>query len=104
MFGSVRLFGKVTKMAKTTFRIETTCPFCETVQPLQTALDGTPKQPRGKDLALCFSCGGIGVYEMNPLRLRKPTEAETASMMTDPLIARLIRAHAAVTKDVTGSH
>lgn len=67
------------------------CPYCK------KSLDGAriacetsqAERPNPGDYSMCINCGSFNVFGKD-LRLRKPTEAETAEIGTDPDAMRLM--------------
>ena len=63
------------------------CPFCGTYHNAATDTDFGGSMPCPGDIAVCFDCTAVAVYD-DDLRLRRPTDAESAEIKRDPEISR----------------
>ena len=66
-------------------RPSTACPYCSKENDAATPA-GTDAEavPGPGDVSVCFYCGGIAVF--TETGLRKPTDAERADLLEDPLV------------------
>lgn len=68
------------------------CPSCGRANTEHDSIDEPSAAPGEGDLSLCWGCRSVAVYEINPLRLRFPTDAELREIMTSLNIARALSA------------
>lgn len=70
------------------------CPHCSRVNENHSHAEGLERAPQNGDVAVCWSCRGIGIYTIGALgtALRKPTETEAADLVGDPYIRGVLGA------------
>src|SRR5438132_14280077 len=67
-----------------------TCPFCGKLNNRHQAA-GEPAVPEAGDVAVCWGCGNVFVFDDPPTAARRPTAEEQAVIDKDPQV-RLARA------------
>lgn len=64
------------------------CPSCGTVNDLHSTPDGL--KPGIGAVSVCWSCGGVGIFEAR--KIRKPTPDELAEVMELPEVRKALAA------------
>lgn len=68
------------------------CLFCGYQLDMASNVPGQTSQPKPGDVTMCFKCGGFMTFD-DDLVMRKPTEEETATLMADPTVQKLVHSH-----------
>lgn len=63
----------------------THCPHCGHKHDAATNLEA-PRAPGQGDVSICLECGGIAVFDADPLRLRLPTPDEQAQLESNQAV------------------
>jgi len=64
------------------------CPVCGALNEAWTAMNGL-RRPKAGDASVCLYCAALCVFTVGG-GLRIPTEEETASMLADPFVIKLL--------------
>lgn len=64
------------------------CPFCHAQFDATTSLTDPNGTPEAGDTTICIQCGEVSLFELKPLRLRKPTDKEYLELGADENIKR----------------
>jgi hypothetical protein len=83
-----------------TFNMPVTyCPHCGHRHDAATNLEA-PRAPGKGDVSICLECGGVALFDMDPVRLRMPTPAEQVELESNQAVvsAQLVIAAMAMEK------
>lgn len=66
------------------------CPWCSSKLDMGSAVTPGGREPENGDFSLCALCENYSIYENGALR--KPNEAETAQIASEPEFGRMLEA------------
>lgn len=63
----------------------TYCPHCGHKHDAATNLEA-PRAPGKGDVSICLECGGVALFDVDPIRLRLPTPAEQIELESNQAV------------------